>query len=123
MQLRTCLGLGALFMLLSIPLFAGGQKDTSREPIDLNLIQDGIYQGEAKHFPVAVTVEVQTLDHRITSIVITRHREGKGEAAEAIVNDIIAAQSLDVDVVSRATLSSRTILDAVAAALKKGIAE
>ncbi|MDR2484357.1 MAG: FMN-binding protein [Treponema sp.] len=117
---RKYLGL-VIVILLGIPLFAAGQKDKTSEPIDWSCLQNGIYLGEAKNWPVAVNVEIHVVEQKIAKIVITRHREGRGERAETIVNDIIAAQSLDVDAVSKATLSSKTILQAVKNALKKAI--
>jgi uncharacterized protein with FMN-binding domain len=70
---------------------------------------------------VAAQVEVSVENRRISRIMIIRHQEGKGESAEVIVDAVIAEQSLDVDAVSGATLSSKTILQAIADALKRSI--
>jgi uncharacterized protein with FMN-binding domain len=99
--------------------FGMGLKERQPSEINFSRLRDGAYQGESKHWPVAVNVDVRVANKRITTIVITRHREGKGESAEKITADIITAQSLDVDVISGATISSRTILEAVERALKK----
>ena len=110
------------FFLLFFPVFAlsgMGLKERTPSDIDMSRLDDGLYRGESKHWPVAVEVEVRVRDGRITDIVILRHREGRGEAAEGITGHIIAAQSLDVDVVSGATGSGRTIIEAVEAALRK----
>jgi len=42
----------------------------------------------------------------------------KGKPAEAIVDSVVAAQSLQVDIVSGATLSSKCILKAIEVALE-----
>ena len=83
----------------------------------LQSAEDGSYTGECKNGIVAVSVEVSVKDHAITGINILEHRNGKGESAEAIVNDVIQAQTLNVDTVSGATFSSYTILKAIENAL------
>jgi uncharacterized protein with FMN-binding domain len=86
---------------------------------DLNQIADGIYQGKSRVGPVRVTLDVTIKDRAISSIKIIKHFNGRGKQAETIVPAIIEAQSLDVDVVSGATGSSKAILKAVENALTK----
>ncbi len=80
---------------------------------DLPDISDGEYIGEYSVAPVRVKVSVTIADHEITGITILEHDNGLGSAAESIVNDIVAAQSLETDAISSATVSSRCILKAV----------
>lgn len=80
---------------------------------DLTDISDGEYIGEYSVAPVHVKVSVTIADHEITGITILEHDNGLGSAAESIVNDIVAAQSLETDAISGATVSSRCILKAV----------
>lgn len=89
---------------------------------DLSDIQDGDYIGEYSITPVHVKVEVSVSDHQITNIAILQHDNGLGSKAESIVNDVVKEQSLDVDAVSGATVSSKCILKAVENAIenKKG---
>lgn len=91
--------------------------------IDMKKIQDGTFTGVSETPLVKATVEVSVEDHKITDIVITRHDNGKGTAAEAIVLDMIAANTYDVDAVSGATTSSKVIKNAVYNALQEGITE
>ena len=84
---------------------------------DLSTIANGTYRGYSRVGPVRVTLDVTVTDSEITSIDIVRHFNGRGRRAEAIVPAIIQAQSLDVDVVSGATGSSKAILKAVEDAL------
>jgi len=84
---------------------------------DLNSVADGVYQGNSKVGPVRVTLDVTMQSGAIASIEIIRHFNGLGKKAEAIVPAIIKAQSLNVDVVSGATGSSKAILKAVENAL------
>lgn len=80
---------------------------------DLTDISDGEYIGEYSVAPVRVKVSVIIADHEIIGITILEHDNGLGSAAESIVNDIVAAQSLETDAISSATVSSRCILKAV----------
>ena len=84
---------------------------------DLSRIADGEYRGNSKVGPVRVTVDVTMESGAITSIQIVKHFNGRGEKAEVIVPRIIEAQSLDVDVVSGATASSKAFLQATENAL------
>ena len=51
---------------------------------------------------------------------ILEHKSGRGGAAEAIADAMVARNRYDVDAVSGATLSSQTIKSAVSLALKQG---
>ena len=84
---------------------------------DLSQIENGDYTGffDVKMISAGVTVTVQ--DHMITNIVIIEHKNGRGAAAENITEDVILHQSLDVDMVSGATGSSKVILKAIETAL------
>ena len=90
---------------------------------DLSDIQNGNYIGEYSIVPVYVKVEVSVNNHQITDIIILRHDNGLGSAAESIVNDVVVEQSLNIDAVSGATVSSKCILKAIKNAIensKKG---
>ncbi|NLK05210.1 MAG: FMN-binding protein [Spirochaetales bacterium] len=82
-------------------------------------LADGTYEGSYSTFPIKVRVQVHVLDQRIQVISLLEHRNGQGEAAEAILKTIVANQSLAIDTVSGATYSSIVILKAVEQALAK----
>lgn len=82
-------------------------------------LADGTYEGSYSTFPIKVRVQVHVLDQRIQAISLFEHRNGQGEAAEAILKTIVANQSLAIDTVSGATYSSIVILKAVEQALAK----
>ena len=84
--------------------------------VDLNTIEDGQYTGACEAVWVAAEVIVTVQDHKITDIKL-HHSHGRGEDAEVIPDRIIEAQSLEVDMVSGATSSSKVILKAVENAL------
>lgn len=81
-------------------------------------ISDGMYVGEYSVTHVRVKVEVLVTEHKITDIKIIEHENGLGSKAEKIVNDVISEQSLEVDAVSGATVSSKCILKAVENAIE-----
>jgi uncharacterized protein with FMN-binding domain len=90
---------------------------TPIEDVDLSLVEDGLYEGSYSVFPVAVDVNVNVINHQIISIIITKHNNGQGTPAEVIVQDVILAQSIEVDSISGATYSSKVILLAIKDAL------
>ena len=82
---------------------------------DLSIKEDGMYQGNSFNVWLDVTIE----NHRITKIDITEHYHSPvGKNAEKIIKKIIQKQSLDVDTVTGATMSSQAILKAVENALQ-----
>lgn len=87
------------------------------QDVDLTSIADGIYLGAYRIFPINVKVEVTVTDNNITRIDLIKHTNGQGTAAEIITDKVIDAQSLDVDIVSGATYSSKIILKAIENAL------
>ena len=81
--------------------------------------KDGIYIGEASQFPIQVKVEVNIHNHRITKLILLEHQTGEGQSAEGILDHVLDAQSLDVDVITGATYSSILILKAIEDVLEK----
>lgn len=88
--------------------------------VDLKNVRDGSYTGEYEEGLVKVIVTVDVVSGRINTVKIERHECGLGKKAEEITREIEKAQSLNVDTISGATLSSRVILKAVEVALEKG---
>jgi len=91
------------------------------ENVDLQTVADGEYTGEYDAILVKVTVKVVVKDHKIESIELLQHENGRGGDAEIIPANVVKAQSLQVDTISGATASSKVILEAIEQALKKGI--
>jgi uncharacterized protein with FMN-binding domain len=89
--------------------------------LQLDTIPDGTYIGDADSGVVRATVRVTMKDHQIQHIEILRHDNGKGKAAESIINSVIDAQNLQVDTVSGATGSSKIILKAIENALEDSV--
>lgn len=89
------------------------------ESIIITEIDDGIYHGKYEVFPVSVELNVEVKDHQIIKIDIIKHDNGQGKPAETIINTVIEYNSIDVDVVSGASYSSKTILHAISNALNQ----
>jgi len=91
------------------------------EKVDMTKVADGVYQGSTLTSLVKVEVEVTVVNHKITKIVLLKHENGRGTAAEVITDKMIAENSYEVDAISGATTSSEVIKSAVSKALAKGI--
>lgn len=89
--------------------------------VDLAQVPDGTYSGAHSVFPVSVQVNVTVLEHRITDIQLVKHQNGQGGAAEVIPDQVIRAQSLQVDAITGATASSKVILKAIDNALQSSL--
>lgn len=91
--------------------------DATVSNVDLSKIEDGVYVGSYKSFPVAAEVKVTVDNHKITEIELVKHNNGQGASAEIIPDRVVEAQTLEVDIVSGATYSSKVILKAIEDAL------
>ena len=123
---KTVLCITLVFGLLVITAFFISCKSTSLAGIEASLpdMKDkpsGVYRGnyDLAGTPVKVTLDVTVQDYNIVAINIIKHiRSPVGKKAEKITVKIIEEQSLNVDVVSGATGSSKAILKAVENALQ-----
>ena len=91
------------------------------EDPDLSKVEDGIYRGKVETMLVKAEVEVSVKNHKIISISIIKHENGKGKPAEAIVDAIVKDNSTNVELIAGATMSSLVIRAAVIDAVNKGI--
>lgn len=88
----------------------------------LRLYQDGSFTGTGAGFGGDIVVTLELSEDEITGITVM---EASGEdsvylaSAEAIIEDILSAQSAEVDTISGATFSSTGIRDAVRDALEQ----
>ena len=120
-------------VLLVIGLFAGGRYLKSIgdykakvdaltfDEIDLTKVEDGVYEGRCDTGVVRARVQVTVRDHRLESIELLEHENGRGTPAEAILAQMVQDQTTAVDAVSGATCSSKVIRKAVENALAEGL--
>lgn len=83
-------------------------------------LEDGRYTGSADGYSSTITVEVTVQDGAVVSIEVVDEAESKRyfARAEAVLDEIVAAQSTDVDAVTGATYSSQGLMEAVRDALQ-----
>lgn len=86
--------------------------------IDLKDVNDGTYIGSFDAKIISATVSVSVKNGKMTDIELLEHKYERGGSAAVIIDEILKEQSLEVDAVSGATNSSKTILKAVENALK-----
>lgn len=125
---KASLILGTVVLTVGVVFFIGLQlmlRNFSREiskveinQINLAGIEDGLYIGEYNfNESVGATLGVTIANNEIIDIEILEHRAGLGKKAEIILQQVIDAQSLEVDSVSGATGSSTVLLKAIENAL------
>ena len=117
---------GAIFyFVVMLPAFSI-QEEVRALPIaaiKFSSVRDGKYQGQFVYNQVSTNVEINVKNHRIEDINILGF--GNTEQAKTAVAElekrILGTQSLDVDVVTGATTSSKAFLKSVENALSKGV--
>lgn len=106
--------------MISVKKYQDTVKNMTFSEVDIKEIPDGTYEGDCNVDYIYAKVQVTVQGGIIKNIDLVEHKNDKGAAAESIVDDVIEQQSLDVDVVTGATNSSKVIKKAVENALIKG---
>lgn len=117
-----------IMLIISIAIFAGimifkAQKFNTYmdnlviNDIDLTNVDDGSYIGKVNTGVINVKVAVDVKENRIINLEILKHTNGQGDEANKIVDDIKNSQTLMVDNITGATLSSKVIKKAIENAL------
>ncbi|HWP22216.1 MAG TPA: FMN-binding protein [Candidatus Cryosericum sp.] len=124
----------ALFCLVMIAADAPARREIVEmqiEQIDFDNLKDGLYLGEftgSKSSQRDVALEVTVQDGAVSSITILHgalDQEGNptelnsGISAQDFLQSALKAQSLQIDAVSGATLTSKTLLKALENALEQ----
>lgn len=89
-------------------------------------VPDGEYIGSAKGFDGEITVKVKVEMGKIISIDVISVGDDDEmffESAKSVIDVMLKNQSVDVDVVSGATFSSRGIIDATSNALSNALSD
>jgi uncharacterized protein with FMN-binding domain len=114
----------AVFVLIAVVAFAACESESRRvrdvelPELDLSRVEDGMYTGEVMYRDSLYRVEVRVQDHRIVELqVVESEGDEHDQAALAVLERVIAEQSLQVDAVSEATRSSKLYLIATYQAL------
>ena len=105
---------------------ATSEKQTANNPViesnfgmDIGTLSDGTYTGSARGYKSVITVQVTIVGGKISAITVVS--EGDDEPyfnnARAVIQRVLASQSMNVDTVSGCTYSSTGILMAIKNAL------
>ena len=111
-----------IIMVLVVPKLEADLKKLDNlefEQLNLSTLKDGIYEGSFEAGIVSASVRVEVSGHEVKSVEIVKHNHGRGKAAEAITNSVVEKQSVQIDVVSGATYSSKVILKAIENAINR----
>lgn len=100
----------AAFLLRPQPLQIG--------TVDLGKVADGSYIGVCQNKILFVVVRVEIRNHAIRGIEVIGHKASYRTQAEQIARAVCSEQSLKVDAISGATLTSDTVLKAIENALE-----
>ncbi|TFG82803.1 MAG: FMN-binding protein [Erysipelotrichales bacterium] len=103
--------------LLDVSEYKQNMATVEIRTTDITKLDDSVYVGSYDAKIIAATVEVTVAEGMIKEIVLVDHKYDHGGPAVEVIDEIIANQTLEVDVVSGATNSSKTILKAVENAL------
>lgn len=86
--------------------------------VDLNTVADGEYIGVCQNKILIAVVKVRIQNHEIIDIEVLEHKASYMGQAERIAGEVCDKQTLEVDAISGATFTSRTVLKAIENALK-----
>lgn len=120
---KSVISIVAVIVLgLATLVFINLPKPVTASDASFNLAQiaDGNYLGSCDNGLVKVRAEVIVENHTIVDVHLLEHDNGLGSAAEAITASVVQRQSVEVDAISGATMSSKTILKAIENALSEG---
>lgn len=114
------LGLAVVIVLMAVMVFAALPRPLDIAPLSLQglPLAEGSYTGECSNGLVAAKVEVTIHKGTVSDIRLLEHRNGMGQAAGVIPEQVLEAGALPVDAVAGATASSLTIQKAIENALE-----
>lgn len=111
-------------------------KNLPIESVDFHQLKDGTYTGEYKgqkdafrNARVQVTVasgkvsQIEGMDGALMKDGVPAHLNAKGDTIQDLYGRVVSSQSLQVDVISGATLTSKAHLKAVENAVKQAQAK
>jgi len=92
------------------------------EALDLSKIPDGSHEGKAKGYAGDIVVRVTMKDGKIEKVVVLSHKETRFyNALTSVPQQIVENQSLKVDAVTSATVSSDAVVAAAGEAIEKAM--
>ena len=88
-------------------------------PVDLSAVADGVYPGSFKRGRFSYSVEVRVKEHWIEAVRSTGSAQAMNAVVEQVLSRILREQSVRIDTVSGASLTTKAVSKAVENALKR----
>jgi len=124
MQKKTAYLLALVLSLFAFLAASCATPSIEVKSLDFSRLRDGSYEGSYTGSMGKASVSLVVADKKVTRATLTHFESSPvGAPAKAVLERVLAAQSLAVDGVSGATYSSKVILRAVQDALEKGMQE
>ena len=124
MQKKTACHLAFVLTLFAFLAASCATPAIEVKSLDFSRLRDGSYEGSYTGGMGKASVSLVVADRKVTAATLTHFESSPvGAPAKAVLERVLAAQSLAVDGVSGATYSSKVILRAVQDALEKGMQE
>lgn len=89
-----------------------------KTPVDISKVNNGTYEGNSNTDLVKVEVKVTVHEGTLEKVELVKHECGLGSKANVLADNMVAQNTVEVDAVSGATMSSEVIKDAVRNALR-----
>ena len=89
---------------------------TEIHPIDLKTLEDGVYEGFYDVHLINAKVRVEIEEHKIINLELVEHKYDR-IPGEPMIQKVLDKQSLEVDIITGATNSCKTVLKAIEIAL------
>ncbi|EEG76807.1 FMN-binding protein [Dethiobacter alkaliphilus] len=90
------------------------------DTVDFSRVPDGTHRGTFTYGAFNFVVDVVVADGEVVETIVVQNRDNQpSRDAEEVLDRVVEEQTLNVDAVSGATVSSRTLIKAVENALKR----
>lgn len=127
MRKRILLGL-ALVLVVMIAVTAvsryqeiGDLRRLQITDLDLTNVADGVYTGAYGKQVLSAKLQVTVTAGQIADIQVLEPSNGLGKAGNQMISSVLSAQSLQVDIVTGASATSKLVLRTVEEALRQGL--
>ena len=106
------MGAGIIHSVLSV-------RNMEISEADISSLPDGVYRGREDYLGFTCNAEVTVRGHRIEDVKLSEDRtDAWVEKAKGVGAEVVKKQSLKVDAVTGATITSKAMLKAIEKALK-----
>ena len=108
-------------LFFAVTFGMGDIQNKKVEDIDFSQVADGEYTGTMPVSRWTNTVKVTVKDKKIIAIEVVNDMRSGSDVKKTVFDTVIATQSLDVDAVSGASVTTKAYVLSIQDALKKGL--